>query len=365
MAELFISTVPGLEPLLAAELDDAGLAGGRIAPGGVTLTGGRIEMRRACLHLRGASRVLVRLASFRASSFAELERAARLAPWREWLSPGTAFRVEASCKASRLYHSGAVAERVAGALAETAAGRTAPSGGVRVLARVERDHCVLSLDASGEPLHKRGYKLDVARAPMRETLAALFLRAAGYSGREPVLDPMCGSGTFVIEAAEIAAGLAPGRNRTFAFEQFAGHDAEAWAEERHAAPAKAPGRIHASGRDRDAGAIRAARENAARAGVDAVCDFQAAPLARLAPPAGPPGLVIVNPPYGARIGAAGSLRAVHRTLGDRLRRGFPGWRVAMVTSAPALAQATGLAFETPYPPVDHGGSAVRLYLARL
>ncbi len=365
MTDLFISTAPGLEALLAAELQDIGLEPGRLASGGVEIAGGRKEMRRACLHLRGASRVLVRVSAFKAASFADLERGARAAPWRAWLRPETPFRVEASCKASRLYHSGAVAERIAGAVTETAGAKTAASGGVRVLARIEKDRCVLSLDASGEPLHKRGYKLHVARAPMRETLAALFLRAAGYNGREPVLDPMCGSGTFVIEAAETAAGLAPGRNRAFAFEQFAGHDAEAWAEERHAAPAKAWGRIHVSGRDRDADAIRAARENAARAGVEALCDLRAAPIARLAAPEGGPGLVIVNPPYGARIGASGNLRALHRMLGERLNRGFSGWRIALITSEPALARATGLAFQTPYPPVEHGGSAVTLYLAQL
>ena len=128
------------------------------------------------------------------------------------------------------------------------------------MVRIEDDYCTFSVDTSGEPLHRRGHKEAVGKAPMRETLAALFLRQCGYDGAEPVLDPMCGSGTFVIEAAEMAAGLAPGRTRRFAFEDLAGFDAEAWAEMKQA-PSRGTDIIF-HGSDRDAGAVKSAVANA-------------------------------------------------------------------------------------------------------
>ena len=152
--------------------------------------------------------------------------------------------------------------------------------------RIDDDLCTISVDTSGELLHRRGHKQAVNAAPLRETLAALFLRACGYHGHEPVLDPMCGSGTFVIEAAEIAMGLAPGRSRRFAFERLATFDAAAWAALAAAAPPCATSlRFH--GRDRDAGAIAMSRANAGRAGVAAV--DRLASGARSAPSSAPTG----------------------------------------------------------------------------
>ena len=195
---------------------------------------------------------------------------------------------------------------------------------------------------------------------MRETLAALFLRQCGYDGREPVLDPMCGSGTFVIEAAEIAAGLLPGRSRSFAFEELTTFDAAAWQSLRVRGAAPVPD-LRFYGRDRDAGAIRMSKDNAARAGVSAITDLQEGDIGSLSAPAGPPGLVIINPPYGDRIGDKKKLAGLYRELGHVLMTRFAGWRVGLITSDDGLARATHLPFINPSPPVLNGGLRITLY----
>ncbi|TCO72117.1 THUMP domain-containing class I SAM-dependent RNA methyltransferase [Rhodovulum euryhalinum] len=358
--DIFLAAPPGLEPMLAEEARALGFRDATPAPGGVAVRGGWPEVWRANLWLRGAGRVLVRIAAFRALHLAQLDKRARRVPWRDVLRADRPVRVEATCRGSKIYHAGAAAQRIERAIAEELGAPVAEDAAIRVLVRIEDDLCTISLDSSGEPLHRRGHKQAVGKAPMRETLAALFLRECGYAGGEPVVDPMCGSGTFVIEAAEIAAGLAPGRSRSFAFEAFAGFDAAVWAAMR-AAPAGPLPALRFHGFDRDQGAITASRANAERAGVAAITAFACQPIAALSPPEGPPGLVIVNPPYGGRIGNSKTLYPLYGTLGEVLRTRFSGWRVGLVTSEPALARSTGLPFGPDGPPVPHGGLKVRLY----
>ena len=360
--EIFLVAAPGLEPVLFAEVRAAGFLGARYVPGGVTLKGGWPDVWRANLELRGAGRVLVRLGSFHALHLSELDKRARRFPWAGVLRPGIPVRVEASCKASRIYHSGAAQERIEKAIAKELGTTISPEADVCVRARIESDECTISVDTSGELLHKRGHKEEIAKAPMRETLAALFLRQCGYDGREPVLDPMCGSGTFVIEAAEIAAGLMPGRSRRFAFEHLATFDAAAWTrmrDEARAATMTPAFRFHGS--DRDEGAIRMSRANAERAGVAAFTDFACTGVEDLTAPGGPSGLVIVNPPYGDRIGDTARVAAIYRALGQTLRKRFKGWRVGLITTDAMLARASALPFLPAGAPVAHGGLRVKLY----
>lgn len=360
--EIFLATAPGLESVLCEEVKANGFRAPKAVPGGVTIEGRWHDTWRANLVIRGASRVIARLVRFRASRLADLERQARAVPWGEVLRADRPFRVEATCAKSRIYHSGAAAERIANAIHDALGAQRADEAAVTVRVRIESDVCAIGIDTSGDLLHKRGFKEAVGKAPMRESLAALFLRQCGFDGREPVVDPMCGSGTFVIEAAEIAAGLMPGRARRFAFEELATFDADAWQKLRAArlAGATTPG-VRFYGSDRDAGAIAMARENAERAGVAAITEFRRQPLSALAPPDGPPGLVIVNPPYGARLGDRKQLQALYRALGRTLIEKFPCWRVGLVTSDAALARATGLPFTPPGPPVPHGGLRVTLF----
>lgn len=358
--EIFLATAPGLESVLCEEVRAKAFKRPKTVPGGVVTRGGWPEVWRANLWIRGAGRVLARIAAFRVTHLAQLDTLAHRVPWASVLRPDIPFRVEAACSGSRIYHSGAAAERIATAIRDTLGAPESPDAGITVMARIDHDLCTISVDTSGEMLHKRGYKEAINAAPMRETMAALFLRQCGFDGTEPVLDPMCGSGTFVIEAAEIAARLNPGRARHFAFEQLASFDAAAWEAMRVVKRRDVP-TIRFHGSDRDAGAIAMSRANAERAGVADITEFRQCAISEITPPDGPPGLVIVNPPYGSRLGDSGQLAPLYRALGQTLLRRFGGWRVGLVTSEPKLAHATGLPFLPHGAPVPHGGLRVVLF----
>jgi len=360
--EIFLATAPGLEGVLCDEVKANGFRAPKAVKGGVTIEGRWHDVWRANLMIRGASRILARLGTFRTTELADIEKRARRLPWSTILRPGVPVRVEATATRSRIYHTGAIAERVGRAVCDAAGTTLSDTADLAIAARFENDVCTISIDTSGTLLHKRGFKEAVAKAPLRETLAALFLRQCGYGGTEPVLDPMCGSGTFVIEAAEIAAGLMPGRARRFAFEHLATFDEAAWTalKASKAAEARTPS-VRACGSDRDAGAIAMSRANAERAGVAAFTEFHERTVSELTAPEGPPGLVIVNPPYGARIGDRKTLRPLYRALGRTLLEKFAGWRVGLVTADAALAKATDLPFLPPSAPVAHGGLRITLF----
>ncbi len=361
--EIFLVATPGLEAGLRDEAVERGFADVTLIDGGVALTGGWPDVWRANLELRGPTRVLVRIASFRVMHLAQLDKRSRKVPWGAFLKPDTPVMVEASCRKSKIYHAGAAAQRVATAIKEELGAPIRDDAELRVMVRIEDDLATISIDTSGESLHKRGHKEAVNRAPMRETMASMFLRQCGFAGVEPVLDPMCGSGTFVIEAAEIATGLKPGRTRSFAFEQLVGFDAAAWQAMKAAAiPASSELRFHGS--DRDAGAVAMSRENAERAGVSGITSFTELDIADLTRPDGPPGLVIINPPYGTRIGDKSALQALYAQFGKVMKQRFKGWRIAIITTDAGLAKQTGLPFDPPSAPVLHGGLRVTLWQTR-
>ena len=358
--DIFLICPPGLEPLLAQEAAEAGFAPAKAVAGGVEISGGWPEVWRANLMLRGAVRVLVRIGEFRAFHLAQLDKRARKFPWAEVLCPDVPLRVEVTTnKRSKIYHAKAATERIERAISEELGATISKEAALVLKARFDDNLVTFSIDSSGESLHKRGFKAAVNKAPMRENLAAMFLRDCGYDGSQPVLDPMCGSGTFVIEAAERALGLAPGRARNFAFEQLASFDAEAWNAMRDGVEPKET-TLKFYGSDRDQGAVTMSQRNAEAAGVQDITEFSCTPISALKAPDGPKGLVIINPPYGARIGNKKPLYALHASLGEVLKREFKGWRVGLVTSEPGLAKTTGLKL-TAGPYVPHGGLKVRLY----
>jgi putative N6-adenine-specific DNA methylase len=359
--EIFASAPPGLETVLLQEMLGAGFAQAVAVPGGVTFQGGWAEVARANREIRGAGKVLARFAQFRAFHLAQLDKRSRKLDWAAILRSDVPVRIDVTCRSSKIYHDRAARQRIERAIAETVGAPVlseASEEAVKIMVRIEDDLVVFSVDTSGVPLHKRGHKEAVGKAPMRETLAALFLRSCGYDGSRSVVDPMCGSGTFVIEAAEWAAGLAPGRARGFAFEKLAVSVPPA-----PSTPAR-PVDLKFYGSDRDDGAIRSSTANAARAGVGDLCVFTRAAVSDLIRPEGPPGLVMVNPPYGARIGNRKLLFGLYGSLGNVLKERFGGWRFGMVTSDAGLAKATGLALDAG-PPVAFGGLSVKLYQARL
>ncbi|WP_428512870.1 THUMP domain-containing class I SAM-dependent RNA methyltransferase [Roseovarius sp.] len=362
--EVFLTAPPGLELALKDEAQAAGFAKPKATPGGVRFRGHWPDVWRANLTLRGAGRVLARVARFQAMHLDQLEARTREIDWTDLLRPEVPVTVETTTRKSKIYHQGAATERVARAIHQVTGAPLEGEDPVRIQLRIEDNQCLLSLDTSGAPLHRRGQKPFVGKAPMRETLAALFLRQCGYTGTEPVLDPMCGSGTFLLEAADIALARVPGRDRAFAFERFANFDAPAWQDLKrgHTDTQIA---LHFYGSDRDAGAVTGARANADTAGLGDLITISHHAFSDLQRPEGPPGLIMVNPPYGTRIGERKQLFGLYGALGKTLAELFSGWRVGLVTTDASLANATGLPFTDPGPPVAHGGLRIQLFQTRV
>ena len=347
--------------------------------GGVAFEGGRREIYRANLWLRTASRVLVRLGEFSAVNFPELRKKAGRLEWERFLIPGQAVTLRVTCRKSRLYHSDAVAERLAGAIgdrlgkppvfvprpAEKTPGElpASQSPPVLIVARLVHDRCTISIDSSGELLHRRGYRLATAKAPLRETLAAGMLLAAGWDPTAALLDPFCGSGTIPIEAALMKLGVAPGRARRFAFMDWPDFDKPLWEALLAEGQGKAPaGKATILASDRDAGAIESALSNAERAGVAGEIAFTCRAVSDAlagAPPGSGIGWVVTNPPYGVRISADKDLRNLYARFGSRLRESFPGWQVAILCNDERLVRQTGLRLDTSLSLVN-GGVVVRL-----
>ena len=358
--EIYLVCVPGLENLLCAEAVEKGFKKPKPTPGGVSIRGSWADVWRANLQLRGASRVLARIGKFPAAHMAQLDKQARRFAWGEVLRPEIPVRIEATCKKSRIYHSGALKERIANAIEQEFGAVVNDDAEVTVKARLFKNQCTLSIDTSGSGLHKRGHKEAVNVAPMRETMAASMLRFCGYKGKETVVDPMCGSGTFVIEAAEIARRLNPGRSRAFAFEKLLTFDETAWTElKARQNPAETNLRFY--GFDQDAGAVRMSGENAKRAGVEDITEFAQQDVAELSASSGPPGLIIANPPYGARIGDGGNVVPLYEALGRVVKERFDGWRFGLVTAHDRLAKATGIEFQRVSDPISHGGIKIKVH----
>ncbi|MDO3379013.1 THUMP domain-containing class I SAM-dependent RNA methyltransferase [Geoalkalibacter halelectricus] len=367
--DLFAVTAPGCEAACLAELNALGLPG-LAQPGGVAFRGELADIYRANLWLRTAARVLVRFAELRATSFPELYQKCVRLPWGRFVRPRTAVAVRVSCRRSRLMHTGRITQTL-GAAVDRALGREKPPAEPQpqavqlVLVRFEEDRALISLDSSGELLHRRGYRQEQGAAPLRETLAAALLHEVGWQPHLPLWDPMCGSGTLLIEAALVACRGAPGLQRGFAFENWPRFRAGRWQvllgqAQAAAMPSPSPTLY---GSERDAALLAAARRNAERAGVADVLALHAGDFRDLPVPPGP-GVVLCNPPYGLRIGESRALRALFADFGDFLRTRAPGWRGGFLLPDSDLARASGLALR-PGAVFAHGGLAARLHLFSL
>ncbi|HEU4828389.1 MAG TPA: class I SAM-dependent RNA methyltransferase [Gemmatimonadales bacterium] len=366
--DCYAVTHPGVEPITAGELASIGLVPGAQEPGGVAFEGDLRAVMAANLHLRTPSRVLVRIGTFRARTFPELERHARRVPWLDYLPSGAAVAFAVTSRKSKLYHQGAIAERLLRVIGESAEG-VRPSDddadAQLFVVRAVRDEFTISVDSSGALLHRRGYRLATGKAPLRETLAAAMLLALGWDGSAPLLDPFCGSGTIPIEAALIARRIPPGHARRFAFERWPGADPAELAHIRASAleRALASSPVPILGSDRDAGAIASASANAVRAGVADDIELRQAPLSAIRVP-GAPGLLLTNPPYGVRVGERRPLRDLYAQVGNLARRDLAGWEVALLSAHADLAAQARL----PYRPIfetTNGGLPVRLIAARV
>lgn len=373
MPALFVITAPGLESITAQEIGRLGLTAQSVEAGGVNLDAGHADIATLNIQLRTASRILVRLGEFHASAFAELERRAAKLPWAEYLRPGQGIAFRVTSKKSRLYHQDGIAERlvrVASAAVEGVHPVAWPgddhedSPGVlqpqRFIVRAFRDTITVSADSSGTLLHRRGYRKETAKAPLRETLAAAMLLGVGWDGSVPLVDPFAGSGTIPIEAAMIARRIAPGLHRSFAAEQWPCMPAGTFEEARaHALDTRLSTLdVGIVASDRDAGAVAAMRHNAERAGVSADIAIRQAVISELElPPVA--GWIVTNPPYGVRVGERIRLRNLYAQTGNVLRAKAEGWGVGLLSVHPALDQQLGLPL-TPVWHTSNGGIGVRL-----
>lgn len=423
----FAVTAPGLEALTERELralpslSPAAVPSQiQVVPGGVEFCGDLSTLASANLHVRCASRLLLRLGELHARDFPTLTRQLTQLPWDAFVPARARIHlgVRVHSERCRLYHSGAITDCIAAALSgrglsvhvaqtdqdedvatiaslssppvaptdsQTRAAAiapilevdSAPAITLGLWLRGQHDRYVISLDTSGALLHQRGYRREEGIAPLRETLAAAILQLAGYSAG-PLWDPMCGAGTLSIEAALLALRRAPGLLRSFACLSWPCFPTAVWsrlhaqAKEREVPCASAPDPIHLWGSDHDPQMVAIARRNAERAGVADVIHFSVAEVGSLRLPSalplsdlrhaadGPPGLVICNPPYGRRIGDP-NLGGLYRKLA-RLVRSAPGWRLALLTPSPQLARLAlrhGSAIR-----LQSGGLPVALYLDR-
>ncbi len=369
----FAVAAPGLEAPLKDEVARLpGVTQVRTVPGGVSFSGPLEVGMRANLGLRVASRVLLRLGGGKAREFAKLRRLIADLRWDAFLPTDRPIKISASASSSRLYHTGAIGETVALGIGDRvgdlpSAATAGPDDGdepdtaaTRILIRGDQDQWMVSLDSSGELLHRRGWRLEAGKAPLRETLAAGLLALCEYDPALPFVDPMCGAGTIALEACTIALGRAPGLGRSFAFQTWRCHDADLWQrlldEARAAIKDRPPAPIFAS--DRDARLVETARRNAERAGLLPHVHFEAAAFGDRPAP-GPAGLVLLNPPYGRRLGSRNAGTQVARDIGRVLRARFAGWGAGIVVADRAADKALGLPVKN-RAALSNGGIRVQL-----
>ena len=346
MERFFASAPRGLESLLAAELAGLGAKNTVRVPGGVAFAGDWRACYAANLWSRLASRVLWRVAEFDYKDEGDLYEAARKLDWPRLFDVDCKLRVNVSAQKSPLTSldfatlriKDAVCDRFRDSLgSRPSIDRANPD--VRVHAFLDAAHGTLYLDTSGEPLFKRGWRADAGEAPLRENLAAGLVMLSGWKPEEPLLDPMCGGATLLVEAAAMARGRAPGAHRRFGFEKLKAFDSNLWKkvknEERITQTTSSKLQIYGS--DNDPRALNDARRNLAGAGVERWVKLERADILQRAAPAAS-GVMIANPPYGERIGSKEELAAFYPELGHALKKNYAGWRCHFFTADLRLAK---------------------------
>ncbi len=376
MQSFFAITAPGLETLGRRELEThlGTITVRGIEKGGVSFEARLHDVYSANLHCRTAHRILMRVHAFRAEAFDTLVHKTAGIPWELYLPRGCRPHLKVSTHRSRLYHSDAVAERIRQAIqTRMDAHSPATSQGEEcrreqsIYARVSRNTCLLSIDSSGANLHKRGLKQQRGQAPLRETLAAAVLMRAGYTGQEVLCDPMCGSGTFAIEGALMAKGIPPGWFREFAFLDWPAFKPGRWRHIRRVASPPEMNwprpRILAS--DRIAGAVQQLQAALTRHGLTDVVRVEQRAFESLSGPALSPagGIVVINPPYGKRLGSRRTAEETYDRIGRHLQSNFKGWKAAVL--APSRRLANLLGYKSRRYVLQHGGQRVHLLVGRL
>lgn len=367
--DFFAVTAPGFEALCLAELAALELKGLAV-PGGVQFAGRLSYCYLANLSLRTASRVLMRVFSFQAVHFSELEQHIGEFAWELYLKPGTLKKINVTTHRCRLHHTDAIVERVRDGIVR----RLRPLGDAgqadipqQVFVRGMRDRFTVSIDSSGENLYLRGIKAHRGKAPLRETIAAAALMRGGVTGAEILLDPMCGTGTFSLEAALIAKNIPPGWFRSFAFAGWPGFRPQRWDHLRRKAAEtfKVLGspRIFAS--DLDPQACSALADSLRAHGLSDAASVACRDFFSLNPQdiSDRPGVVVINPPYGRRLGQAAESRELIRAIIARIREHYSGWAFILLTPAGRDLPLAGL--PTAVYPFFHGGLSVDVIVGRV
>ena len=342
----FVVTAPGFENICAQELADLGIQPINTIRGGVEFEGGLQELYRANLWLRSASRILVRLGEVAARDYPILfQRLLRL-PWGRFIKPGTVCDIRVVSRGSRLVHTGRIAEVCQSAIEKSLGKKCGEHGSTqKIFIRMSDNRCQVSVDSSGEHLHRRGYRHARVAAPLRETLAAGCLLACDYDGSAPLLDMMTGSGTFAIEAALIALHQAPGKGRDFAFMTWPKYRSGLWQqlllEAQREEKSTIPSPILAV--DNNPKAIAAVQKNLETIGLDGVIHLSCGNMQQLQPQFST-GLMICNPPYGERLGKNATLSALYHDLGRIYGKVFADWQGAIICPESELIKKTGISF---------------------
>lgn len=370
---LFLPCPRGLEEALVAEIARWGLAG-RSVPGGVEAEGGWRAVYETNLRSRLASRVLWRLAQGPYATEDDVYRLTTGLAWEDWFGPDQTLRVDVTATRSPLRSLEFITLRIKDAVCDRMRAHLGrrPSvdtrhPDVRVFAYLTADHCSLYLDTSGEPLFKRGWRLEAGEAPLRENLAAGLLALSDWSPGQALLDPMCGSGTIIVEAAQWARGIAPGAHRSFGFEHLRGFAPALW----HEVQSAAAGPVHQEAlallraSDVSGDAMVQTRANLVRAGIDEEVATTIAPKqidARQVKPHAASGLIVTNPPYGERIAVRGAFDPdqFFTEFGNALKQRFAGWQCYILSSDMALQKRVRLA-PARRTPLFNGAIECRLY----
>lgn len=351
MNSLFASTARGLEELLKTELEGLGATDCQVVQGGVHFQGDTRLLYQSLMWSRLASRIMLPLGECRVYSDLDLYLGVQAIPWTEMFNPGATFAVHFSGLNDEIRNSQYGALKVKDAIVDSFTRKNLPrpnvdreSPDLRINVWLNKETAHISLDLSGEGLHLRGYRDGTGMAPIKENLAAAIVMRSGWVPGTPLLDPMCGSGTLLIEAAMLATDRAPGLHRGhWGFGGWAQHDDAIWKEVKAEAQTRARQGLAAYesrfyGSDVDVRVIERARRNARRAGIGELVDFDVKDVAQLNNPLpkGPYGTVISNPPYGERLESEPALIALHSLLGRIMKSQFGGWNLSVFSASPEL-----------------------------
>jgi putative N6-adenine-specific DNA methylase len=349
---LFATCGRGIEPVLAGELRALGAADVEPGRGGVYFAGDRALLYRANLVLRTAIRVLWPVLECPVTSPEQLYDAVRGVDWAQFLTPDHTLAVDCNVRDSQITHSKYAALKTKDAICDQFLDRFGrrpsvdvdePMVGLNL--HIYRDEAVLSLDSSGESLHKRGYRPVLTKAPLNEALAAALVLRAGWTGSTAFVDPLCGSGTLPIEACWLAVRRPPGlTRRRFGFQGWMDFDIGLWTDLRDEAREGVAKRLDVPilGADVRRDAVAMARGNARAAGVGHLVRIEVRDVQQFHAPAGPPGTILCNPPYGERIGEEQELKGLYRALGEVFRERCAGWTAYVFTGNARLARQLGL-----------------------